>query len=412
MNIKEIYGLARNNIKGRKRIGSIISILFFVTLFVYLLVNSLGDSVDGLVRKTEEMPCARTLIVRDYGEMPEDFLELCENMEHVEEVLVYGDVSADAIGLDEKERQNIRVHSYTGAYEEYIIKGRAPGENEILLPHYMNISTEGNYHDGSQYIGKTITVFVENYNNEEESYTYTVSGTYDNIYAMLGNETMFVSPKAAVEMKKYSYIGGKEYAEKYMEANPGIMYMGTEYIQEYAIVVDKYRNIDKVDNEICKIYEYGASVEQDVSDNELRKVFDVAEIVVVILTTLLLIAVFILMFITIGNDIGNRKKEMAVYMVQGYTRKQLVKILGMEYALGLSPVLLLAIIVTSIIMLVGNILIDKLCTMEIQILDMGMGPFTFFMGVLILVIVLGVSMRTIAGHLNKLELVKEIKSEG
>lgn len=416
MNITEVYSIAHNNIKGRKKIGRIISIMFFLALFIYFLVNSMAGSIDNLVELTKEMPIARTLTFIDDGELPSDFIKVCENIENVKEVYPYVfSIETEVEGLTESGRKSIDIDAFSNEYGDYIVKGNVPKENEVLIPHYMNMSTNGQYDDGSKYIGETVVVYVTNFNGEEKIFKYKVSGTYDNIYAMTGFETMFVQPVQAVNIKEYSYKGIENELAEIMEEsgdyNPD-HYAGFEMVYEYAVVVDSYENVTNVQNELYEKLGVPSSVEVDVSYNELQKIFDIIQFIVSILTIILLVSVIIMMVITVANDIRGRKKEMAMYLVQGYTRKNLLQILGMEYTLRFSPVLFVSTMVTIVIMMFENLVIHKLFTMEYQLFHMEYDFRTFGIGVIILLIVLATAIYNISENLKKIDLLKEIKSEG
>lgn len=415
MNIREVFEMARNNKMGRKKIGGIISVLFFFALFIYFLVNSMASSVDNMVKLMEGMPIARTLSFYVEDDMLGEIESICGEMEHVNEVYPYvASIYTEVEGI-EKVNYDMNVASYSNAYDSYIVSGSKPGKNEIVLPHYMNKSTGGKYDDASQYIGDTISLIVCNRNNEKKEYTYKVSGTYDNIYALTGDDRMFVCPEEAVAMEEFEYIGLENELANAMKENNDYdptHYEGYEYRYEYAVVVDNYENIDKVKRDIEEKIGTSSTVEAHVSYNEMQRVFSVVKLVVSFLVVILLAIVLIMMTLTVGNDIRSRKKEMSMYLVHGYTRKNLIQILGMEYALRFSPVLLISTISTIFVLWLENLGMDRFFSMEYKLLNMQFQPRTFVVGVVILIIVLIAALYNINEQLKKIDLLKEIKSEG
>ncbi len=413
MNFRDAYEIARNNIKGRKKIGGLISVIFFIALFICFFVNSMAGSIDRLVKSMREIPMARTLTFNFDENVPKDFVEICKDLDHVEEVIPFTfQMTGDIDGMESISKLDTEIKSYSGAYDEYIVEGEAPKKGEILVPHYMNPGTGGRYRDGSEYIGKNITVHMENQKDEERVFTYKVSGTYDNIYAVLGMEPMFLQADEAVVMKEFTYEGAEEELAKLQEENPGVMYMGYEMTYEYAVVVDSYKHVSEVAQQLSEKLGVYSSTEIDMSENELQKMFDIFQFIGAALTVILVIAVIIMMVIMIGGDIRGRKKEMAMYMVQGYTKQDLQKILFMEYVRRLTPVLITAATTNKLIMMLENLGIKLLFTIEFQILHMDMGLGTLLVGIAILVIVLMTANHYIGENLRKLELLKEIRSEG
>ena len=360
MNLKDTYDIAHNNIKGRKKIGRLMSAIFFIAICVYMIVNSMSASIDDMVDKVKEIPMSKLITFREIEgiPLPTDFKEEFSNLENVVEVIDYYEICGDAFFEGRRGKRNARVVSYTELYENYIVEGREPGENEILIPHYINQSSNGNYESTSKYIGTEVVIKIENENNEEKSFTYTVSGTYDNIYAAMAmEEIMLIRPSDAKDMREYSIIG--------WDNNP-------KPTSEYALVVDKFKNVPKLQNTLMD--EYGIPIGNviDPTDNELEQLFDVVGLVVTVITMLLLAIVIIMMVLMIGNDIRSRKKEMSMYMVQGYTRKELIRILGMEYAIRFTPIMIYASIAAAVVMLFENWVLRTFTAREVQLLQMNL----------------------------------------
>ncbi|MBP3339636.1 MAG: FtsX-like permease family protein [Lachnospiraceae bacterium] len=127
---------------------------------------------------------------------------------------------------------------------------------------------------------------------------------------------------------------------------------------------------------------------------------------------LLLAIVIIMMVLMIGNDIRSRKKEMSMYMVQGYTRKELIRILGMEYAIRFTPIMIYASIAAAVVMLFENWVLRTFTAREVQLLQMNLSVSSIVTGVVIIVIVLITAVHNISQQIREINLLKEIRSEG
>lgn len=416
MSIKETCGIAFNNIKGRKKTGKLLFLLLFLALFIYFLVNSMASSIDKAVQLINETPAAKNIIYHDRdGTLYESLKEACADMEHVSDIYPYVyEIAIGVEGVEDNQRITLCMKSCSDNYKDYLVKGTLPKENEILLPQYMFATENGSYVDGSGYIGKTLKLYVTDYLDNEHEIQCTVSGTYDNIYAVTGTDTAFLHPKDAVYWSEMVREGIEEQLKKDMEANGDYdesHYIDYEVSYYYAVVLDSRGNLDEVRSEISECLDVGGFTECD-TDGGLQTIFSFIQFIGLILTIILLISVIITMIIMIGNDIRGRKKEMAMYMVQGYTRKNLVCILGMEYAIRLIPVLFVSMIVADIVLVFENLGIKNWLPMEYGIIHMSFYIKAVYVGVMILAIVMCTAVYTISQQLKRIKLLKELKSEG
>ncbi len=416
MNIREMFCIAFHNIKGRRKIGKLLFSILFLALFIYFLINSMAFSIDKAVQLMDETPTARNIIYHDRDNtLHTQLKELSVNMEHILDIYPYVyEIATNVEGIKKEERVSLSVKSCSDNYKDYLVKGMLPEKNEILLPHYMYATQTGKYVDGSKYIGKTLKLYLTNRLNNEIEFECTVSGTYDNIYAVTGTYIAFLNAEDAVFLSEKCNEGIEEQLRKDMEASGDYdrsHYVGYEMEYYYAVVLDSRKNLDEVRCEIANRIEVSGFTEYN-SDGGLQTVFSFIQFIGMILTIILLITVIIMMMIMIGNDIGERKKEVAIYIVQGYTRKNLVCIFGMEYAIRLIPVLFVSFIVVIITLMLENLGIQNLLPMEYGIIHMQFSINAFYWGIIILAVVICTAVYMIIQQLKKIELLNEIKSEG
>ncbi len=416
MNIGEMFCIAFHNIRGRQKIGKLLFFILFLALFIYFLINSMAFSIDKAVQLMDETPTARNIIYQDRdGNLYAQLKELSTSMEHILDIYPYVyEIATDVEGIKKEERVSLSVKSCSDNYKDYLVKGTLPEKNEILLPHYMYAAENGNYVDGSKYIGETLKLYITNRLDNEIEFECTVSGTYDNIYAVTGTTIAFLNTEDAVFLSEKRKEGSEEQLRKDMEVSGDYdrsHYIGYEMEYYYAVVLDSRENLNEVRYEITDRIDASGFTEYN-SDGGLQTIFSFIQFIGMILTMILLITVIIMMIIMIGNDIGGRKKEVAIYIVQGYTRKNLVSIFGMEYAIRLIPVLFVSFIVVMITLMLENLGIQNLLPMEYGIIHMQFSVNTFYYGVIILAVVICTAVYMISQQLKKIELLNEIKSEG
>ncbi len=416
MNIREVFCIAFHNIRGRQKIGKLLFFILFLALFIYFLINSMAFSIDKAVQLMDETPTARNIIYQDRdGNLYAQLKELSTSMEHILDIYPYVyEIATDVEGIKKEERVSLSVKSCSDNYKDYLVKGTLPEKNEILLPHYMYAAENGNYVDGSKYIGETLKLYITNRLDNEIEFECTVSGTYDNIYAVTGTTIAFLNTEDAVFLSEKRKEGSEEQLRKDMEVSGDYdrsHYIGYEMEYYYAVVLDSRENLNEVRYEITDRIDVSGFTEYN-SDGGLQTIFSFIQFIGMILTMILLITVIIMMIIMIGNDIGGRKKEVAIYIVQGYTRKNLVSIFGMEYAIRLIPVLFVSFIVVMITLMLENLGIQNLLPMEYGIIHMQFFVNTFYYGVIILAVVMCTAVYMISQQLKKIELLNEIKSEG
>ena len=373
-------------------------------------------SIDKAIQLANEVPVAKIIVYHDRdGTLHTQLKELCADMEHVLDIYPYVyEIATDVEGIKDEQRVNLSVKSCSDDYKDYLVKGTLPKKNEILLPHYMYAAENGNYIDGSKYIGRTLKLYVTDYLDNETEFQCTVSGTFDNIYAVMGTDIAFLNAEDAVFLSEKHTEGIEEQLRKDMEASGDYdrsHYLDYEMKYYYAVVLDKRENLNEVRNEIAERTDASGFTEIH-ADEGMQAVFAFIQFIGMIFTMILLIAVIIMLVIMIGNDIGGRKKEVAMYMVQGYTRKNLVHIWGMEYAVRLIPVLFVSFIAVMVILKLENLGIQNLFSMEYRIIHMQFSINALYYGVVILAIVMCTAVYMISGQLKKIELLNEIKSEG
>lgn len=207
MRLTDVFATAWNNIKGRKKTGRLLFFLLFLTLCIYMSVNSIALAVSDATHRISGTPDMRLIVYNcDDETLYADLKDACADMERVADVYPFVfELPVEAEGVEEEQRTELGVWSYSKEYEDYIVEGKAPKEGEILLPHYMFATTDGNYEDGSEYIGKSITIYITDMLEKEHSMTCKVSGTYNNINAVTDGYIVLMYPQDAVTLDEWQW---------------------------------------------------------------------------------------------------------------------------------------------------------------------------------------------------------------
>lgn len=239
--IKSLAGLVRKNNKGRKKYKKLVSFLMIVCFIICTAVDWTIISLKKSMEDIAEKPLARQLEVMDNTKEGELYQQLKDGLEQEAGV---GDVTwlipftQSAWNNTEEilyqKNVDIMLAAFFSGIKEYIISGDKEKleKGEILIPEYIyGLGDLSNYEyiSGKELIGKQISISVTNYNlNTEDTYTFDVVGTYDNICSSCMNDLFFINDEEADEIYTAMNRGWEkqiaEIARKYSEElkdNPG-----------------------------------------------------------------------------------------------------------------------------------------------------------------------------------------------
>lgn len=362
--------------KGRKRIQRTISVLIFLAVLFYLVINSMSSSVHKMADMLNNIPISVTLVAED-DETQSLYYEMKEAAKKDEEIIdVYPfveQIGVTARGIQADKEFHMAIQSYSQGMEKYLVQGDAPADGGILIPKYLyGFDTGERYIDGDKLIGKQITVEVINYRDEVKEQTYYVSGTYDNIYMVSENNLMFLAPGDAYELQKVVKEGAEELKKKYMKESGDYdesHYIGFGLRYQCAVYVDQYSHLEEVKNRYSQAAwkTYVISGENTI-DSMFQFIRFVGNIIVIVLLSIGVISIVIMIL----NDIDGRQQEIAVFNAMGYRRRTVVWIFSLEYLFGIIKSMVLGIVISYIVIYVQNIFIEKVMSMEYGVLKMSM----------------------------------------
>lgn len=359
-------GTAWLNVRRRKKIAGA-GILLFLSLLLFMGVNSGLESMNQSIYNTLETPLGRTIIIDDDKEYSEGE-KLREKYKDNEDILaVYPYTNAqDGTWNSTDFNMEVFVRSYNPGFSQYIKSGgeiKEIGEGEIVIPYYLygyGDKGKSEYICGDTFLGKTITIQMKNsYNEKEKKLELKVTGTYDNIAAVTGNAEVCVADNLAVELSEFMMEDCNGGVTEVVEREDGTIEENyTEIKVPYfsAICFKNRKTAEKYMEQYHTIY----CLEIDES---LVQYYDYLQLLGNILAIFLMLAALVQLVLSIINELDNRKKELALMQAMGYEKYRIVFMVVTEYAIQTLIAFLLAIIISGIAIQYGNYIIQHYLSM-------------------------------------------------
>lgn len=359
--IKDIISAGFQDLKAWKKRNRISLILFFLTLVVYIGINSYVNTIEEDCYVVENTLASRICTVLLGSE--QEVQEFCDMMndnygddERVREVLPMS-LHTFVKWVDAKEilyvqNATMDIRSCFEAVLDYDYKGekRIPKENEIIAPRYLcdiGMYDSKNLGDGDELIGRTIKVNFETsrglYNKE---YEFKVIGTYDNIKTRDAGNIFYVNPQIPVDLKNLQNDEDIEEIDEIMEELTEEL--GEEIVLEsqrkyyVGVYVNEGYDIDAFIDELYKENEKYFMGRYRFVEPTLVSYYSYIRFVGNIISMMILIVAIINIIISSINEVNDRKWEFALKMSMGYRKKDIVSIFFVEKLVNLIKALALA----------------------------------------------------------------------
>ncbi|MEI3225905.1 MAG: ABC transporter permease [Lachnospiraceae bacterium] len=379
--IKSLAGLVRKNNKGRKKYKKLVSFLMIVCFIICTAVDWTIISLKKSMEDIAEKPLARQLEVMDNTKEGELYQQLKDGLEQEAGV---GDVTwlipftQSAWNNTEEilyqKNVDIMLAAFFSGIKEYIISGDKEKleKGEILIPEYIyGLGDLSNYEyiSGKELVGKQISISVTNYNlNTEDTYTFYVVGTYDNIRSSCMNDLFFINDEEADEIYTAMNRGWEkqiaEIARKYSEElkdNPDMLNQLAQnpYTRHYiGIYVKPGYSVDSVKQEIEKICGQ-KSFEMQEADENLVQYYNMIQEICRLIFVMLLSVLGVSTIIMLISDIKRRETEIFVWKTMGYRKRDIMYMLVMEHLVLVIKAFLTAIIVSVVFVFAVNYVIQN-----------------------------------------------------
>ena len=348
MNYKDIIGCGLQDLRTQRKRNRISFFLLFMSLVLYIGVNSTMKSIDRGVYDSMNGHYNRLLYNPGGNEWEENYdfiVEKYGNDERVEEIFT------GAIDLFEPTLKWIDVESIFGV--EYInprvgtfynavltsdCKGeiRKPEYGEIILPRYIydeGIYNEYTCYDCDELIGKTITFSFNPFEMGKREYKFKVIGTYDNI-TKVTMYNCYMNPEQMREMLDFYFDTRNTWIDEQKEAGVDIGNTKRKGYGIYMVIRDGY-DIDKVAEEMHNEV-FSESNENIFLNKQLQRSEEIASYNKYIQYTgnvvsfMCLVVAIMNILISAIREVKDRAWEFSLKMAMGYRRKDVILIFTVE----------------------------------------------------------------------------------
>jgi cell division protein FtsX len=351
--IKSLAGLAYKNDLGRKKYKRTVFLLLTMSLFVCMGVFWTILSLEESMENISDKPLARQLQIIDNTDDDELYnivkteLGGMEGIEDITRLIPFTDARwKDTGDIFYSSSAGIYLVAYFNGMDKYRVSGtnNSPQKGEIIIPKYLYGLGELNdyeYVNGEDFIGEEIKISVWNEFLEKNNvYTFQVAGTYDNINSQCMSDLLFINDEEADEIytQKFSGVGKyitelkKQYREE-LKQDPTLLddVIENPYTKHYiGVYVKSGYDIEKIKNKITDITGE-ISFEMQETDKSLIAYYQMIEKLCRLILLMLLSVTFANMIIMIVTDIKRRQKEIIIWQIMGYGKKDIVFMLIMEH---------------------------------------------------------------------------------
>lgn len=408
--IKSAWG----NLKGRKKTGKTMKYLLFTALLIYFIVNSLSSSAKSFTEQISKVPLARTLTVDDDENDSVYNRILADSREDDRLESVYHYITPLVVHAKETQAGKetvLELKACTDAMKNYLYTGTMPEEGEILLPQYL-YGTDEEGGTTSELVGKKITITVTDWNEKQTELEYLVCGTYDNIMAVTGNTTAYLVENEAVQAYEISMEGIRDLMLRQMKESGNYnreTYIGYEVQHIVGVQVKDYKDMDAIKEKYSDLH---LSPVMLLEENSIEQIAGMVQFVGNLIAVFLLVIALINTMIVVLNDVSGRKKEMALYLTQGYTEGQVTGIILLEYVARMLWAFLMAAIIAFAILTAADLAVEKIFGIEYGILHLGFEPVLLPGALAIIIIIMLAVVYQIVKQIRKIIPARELKSEG
>ena len=422
----DIICIGAQDLRAQKKKNRISFLLVFLSLVIYIGVNSTIESMQRNTNDILEKPEGRLLVLPEpEGENSYSTLlkERYADDERIENIFVSVPIrevtweNCSEILYQDEEEVNLRF-----AYDQmldYISKGekRIPEKNEIIIPKYlynMGVYDQYTYADGDELIGKKITLtYTSSIEEYTKTYEFEVIATYDNVRMCENGDLFFANVEIGLEVEQLCY---EEALERY---NENIKYMVGEIEPAEEVIQHNVRtfvyvslgyDVEEVRNQIYDESGIMMSVNRRVSQDIIFYYNYVAVVGNVIAVSLLMVAVINIIISSI-SEVSRRKWEFALKISMGYRRSDIIKIFFVEKFLNLLKALALALFVIAAYSLVATYAMQNLLEFWKRAYTIMISPMNVMVSILLIFMasLIGVIVGRIS--INKINVVKELKAK-
>lgn len=332
----EVFAIARTDKKAYRHRTRGVFFLILISMTIFLVVNMLFSYVIDGAESIMNKPYGRTVsIIVNSADKESEMEQICDSLDSMEAVgqifwhIAVQEVKWENANIIGVTREKIQLASSIDAMQDYVTEGSARlQQGEILVPKYLyDIGIYDDYHyaDGSELIGTTVDITVNNrYTDETKSYSFVVAGVYDNIEAKCSSDIFCLSQEDALNIFEYincyqEEIYIEELANQYgienkeeLEDLKSPHYVGL-YIKTGYDMQTVMAQIEEKTGESVFLFMR--------SDEVLVEYYDFIRYMCNFLMGMFLFLAALVILAAFWKDINERKEQMALRMTLGYTLK-------------------------------------------------------------------------------------------
>lgn len=149
-----------------------------------------------------------------------------------------------------------------------------------------------------------------------------------------------------------------------------------------------------------------------LEENSIEQIAGMVQFVGNLIAVFLLVIALINTMIVVLNDVSGRKKEMALYLTQGYTEGQVKGIILLEYVARMLWAFLMAAIIAFAILTAADLAVEKIFGIEYGILHLGFETGLLPGALAIIIIIMLAVVYQTEKQIRKIVPARELKSEG
>lgn len=358
--LKDILLIGLQDLKVHKKSNIMSYILIFISLLIYIGVNSTIDSMIKNVNDIIYKPEARILILNE--EKGQDSVrnvleEKYKNDDRIESIFADSytknlewNNSLDTVGMA---NENVDIRFCYDKILDYIVEGekRIPKEGEIIVPKYLydiGLYDQYTYADGESLIGQKIKLSYKSESGSfDKDYELVVISAYDNVRMCTDGDLFFTNIALGLELDSLMYKD-MSLMYDYIKDTMSEQLQGDELVISNpmitSIYVDEKYDVEEVKNQIYK--ETGIVTMRHMMINEDLIVYYGSTVFIanIISLLLLIVAVMNIIISSIG-EVNKRKWEFALKMSMGYLKTDIIKIYFVEKFINLFRALFGVIII-------------------------------------------------------------------
>lgn len=359
--IKDIFLCGLQDLKQQKKSNRISMVLIFLSLVIYIGVNSHVNSINSGIKEVGNRLYGRVATGSFIDEkQKEEFMAKYSGDERIREITQFAYQKTiewqDTEEILYVDKAKVNMWGFFDAVLDYDYKGerKAPDKDEIIMPRYLyDVGIYDTKHcgDGDSLIGKTVKmVFETSEGHTKKEYEFKVIGTYDNIRARKMECSCFTNMQLLIEWDKFIYEEEKAAEE---EVNQMLIEMGEEpnfeasLSEHTALYIAEDYNVQNVLEDIYD--ESGVFFNQMIKlDESVQGYFKYVVQVGNLISIMLLCISVINISLSSINEVKHRKWEFALKMSMGYTKNDIVGIFFVEKLVNMIKALLMALFILGL----------------------------------------------------------------